>query len=324
MADISKVQLPGSTEQYNIKDATARSNYETLKNRVDNLQSAGLTMTIVTELPAIIDAKENVIYMIKHTHSTGNAGSDTYDEYIIVKDSQGTKSWEKIGNTDIDLSEYSKKTHTHTISGTTGSSGALAVTFTGGSTGDFITGISATTSKLVTASLTPAGAATSVNSASTTDVDVVTKVSVGSSKGAASKISSPTSTTFKAVNSVGSASTFNFSVASEILTISGANSTVPTTTNTTCLTGFTNTAVDIPTVSASTGKASKVTTTPVSVATVGTAVTVATGAVSANGTGSTIATGVSKTTGKAVTGIGTATAAAHTHSFGGTTSAANS
>ena len=36
MADISKVQLPGSTEQYNIKDATARSNYETLKNRVDN------------------------------------------------------------------------------------------------------------------------------------------------------------------------------------------------------------------------------------------------------------------------------------------------
>ena len=59
-------------------------------------------------------------------------------------------------------------------------------------------------------------------------------------------------------------------------------------------------------------------------ATVGTAVTVATGAVSANGTGSTIATGVSKTTGKAVTGIGTATTAAHTHSFGGTTSAANS
>lgn len=54
----------------------------------------------VDSLPA---AGENgVIYLISHSHGT----RDIYDEYIWISD---TKTFEKIGNTDIDLSAYVKR-----------------------------------------------------------------------------------------------------------------------------------------------------------------------------------------------------------------------
>lgn len=54
----------------------------------------------VDSLPA---AGENgVIYLISHSHGT----QDIYDEYIWISD---TKTFEKIGNTDIDLSAYVKR-----------------------------------------------------------------------------------------------------------------------------------------------------------------------------------------------------------------------
>ena len=42
-----------------------------------------------------------VIYLVAHAHATG----DSYDEYIWLSDSS---KFEKIGNTDIDLSAYLK------------------------------------------------------------------------------------------------------------------------------------------------------------------------------------------------------------------------
>ena len=54
----------------------------------------------VTSLPAT--GSNGVIYLVAHSHGT----QDIYDEYIWMADS---KTFEKIGNTDIDLSAYVKK-----------------------------------------------------------------------------------------------------------------------------------------------------------------------------------------------------------------------
>ncbi len=51
--------------------------------------------TTTTTLPA--SGSKGTIYLVGHTHGT----NDVYDEYIYVG-----SSWEKIGNTDIDLSNY--------------------------------------------------------------------------------------------------------------------------------------------------------------------------------------------------------------------------
>lgn len=53
----------------------------------------------VTNLPST--GSNGVIYLISHSHGT----QDIYDEYIWISD---TKTFEKIGNTDIDLSAYVK------------------------------------------------------------------------------------------------------------------------------------------------------------------------------------------------------------------------
>lgn len=56
---------------------------------------------VVTSLPAI--GESGIIYLIAHTHGT----QDSYDEYIWLGD-----KFEKIGNTDVDLSDYVKNTTT--------------------------------------------------------------------------------------------------------------------------------------------------------------------------------------------------------------------
>lgn len=55
----------------------------------------------VKSLPAT--GATGVIYLVAHSHGT----QDIYDEYIWIAD---TKTFEKIGNTDIDLSGYVKAT----------------------------------------------------------------------------------------------------------------------------------------------------------------------------------------------------------------------
>lgn len=54
----------------------------------------------VTSLPAT--GSNGVIYLVAYSHGT----QDIYDEYIWLSE---TKTYEKIGNTDIDLSAYVKK-----------------------------------------------------------------------------------------------------------------------------------------------------------------------------------------------------------------------
>lgn len=61
---------------------------------------------VISSLPTPSQSTMFKIYLIEDTHSS----ADIYDEYITLKSSTGVYSWEKIGNTDIDLSQYAKKT----------------------------------------------------------------------------------------------------------------------------------------------------------------------------------------------------------------------
>lgn len=78
------------------------------KNAIDELGSivaGGLVLEVVDTLPTASDKQAGKIYLVPHTHGT----QDIYDEYIVVRSGTAapyTYTWEKIGNTDIDLSSY--------------------------------------------------------------------------------------------------------------------------------------------------------------------------------------------------------------------------
>lgn len=59
---------------------------------------------VVAKLPTASADTMGKIYLVAHTHGS----QDGYDEYITIESGSETKtySWEKIGNTDIDLSGY--------------------------------------------------------------------------------------------------------------------------------------------------------------------------------------------------------------------------
>ena len=63
----------------------------------------GVTFSVVNSLPVTGDS--SVIYLVADTHSDSN---DSYDEYIWLSDSS---KYEKIGNTDVDLSSYYNTTN---------------------------------------------------------------------------------------------------------------------------------------------------------------------------------------------------------------------
>ena len=111
MADnklISKVTFGGVT--YDLKDKYARD----ILSSLEGLVTGGIQIEIVSELPTASRNTVGKIYFISHTHSE----KDIYDEYLTViggTEEVPTYSWEKIGNTDIDLSGYAKNNHTHTV-----------------------------------------------------------------------------------------------------------------------------------------------------------------------------------------------------------------
>lgn len=63
------------------------------------------------KVPEVADAKKGVIYLVKDTTHTGTG--DVYDEYILIPADEASSraaAMEKIGNTDIDLTNYVTKT----------------------------------------------------------------------------------------------------------------------------------------------------------------------------------------------------------------------
>lgn len=76
-----------------------------LKELIDNL--ANLQITVVDILPAT--GESNIIYLVKKA----GTGTDIHDEYVYVEE-----NWEKIGTTDVDLSNYYTKTQVDSIKDT--------------------------------------------------------------------------------------------------------------------------------------------------------------------------------------------------------------
>lgn len=75
----------------------------------------GVEFKIVETLPDVGQGKTGVIYLVAHSHSA----EDGYDEYIWIKGDAATGTqdrFEKIGSTDIDLSEYWNTTNLTVIS----------------------------------------------------------------------------------------------------------------------------------------------------------------------------------------------------------------
>lgn len=72
---------------------------ETIKALITAGSAAAASWLVVDALPN--EGASNILYLVKDEHST----NDLYDEYVWVE-TDSSSFWEKLGNTDIDLSDY--------------------------------------------------------------------------------------------------------------------------------------------------------------------------------------------------------------------------
>lgn len=293
MADISKITLPSGTT-YDIKDSTARS-------QIAEIIAAGLSYEVVTTLPEASASTKGKIYLVAHSHGT----SDIYDEFLTVQGgtaSAPTYSWEKIGNTDIDLSNYvtdvtlnkqtakAVSTISHTATYISGSASGGNVAWNSKDTKTAVTGYSSPTSDSVIgadATFSVTQPTITLSSGTESGISYVESVSVTSShklvttslRGVAgtanvSKVTAATSQTtadgtWTAVTGSNANSNLlaNISVSGEVLSIGAATLDTQTTTQ------FTAQDKTVATANVNT-------------------TTVATGSIDATGTGSTVVTAV--------------------------------
>ena len=319
MADISKITLP-SGNTYDIKDAVAR---QAIAGGVSFIVAwNGSSTPVIANIPAGVtvtynstdytgtlaanSAEAGAFYLV-HSSSTTN---DVYDEYVAVG-TTGSKSWEKLGSSNVDLSDLGALAYKDTVTAS-----ASAVTFSGGST-DKCLGSDATFTTTVTPTTTNIKATASGTAVGADGTDTFVK----SYPGATSKLAT---TSIPNVTAAGSASTWAFSMGtgddSETLIISGSNSTAPTLgTAITAATGSLDANGGGASVMTGLGTATtasaltgvKVTTQPT--VALATGATAGTGVISvATGITSASTTTDSKDEVTAVTGIGTGTAAAQT------------
>ena len=227
MADISKIQMP-SGNVYDIKDAVARS---LISGGVSfNIAWNGTGTPVVANIPAGVvvtyegtdytgtltaaNATSGSFYLVKSNTQKGGS-LDVYDEYTVIT-SGNNKYWEKIGDTQLDLSDLGSLAYKDSVALSKSTDVVLgeATTFTLSS--GTVTVTPTTTNIKATASGTAVGSDG-------------TDTFVKSYPGATSKLAT---TTVPNVTSAGTASTWNFAMGSgddsETLIISGANGTAPT------------------------------------------------------------------------------------------------
>jgi hypothetical protein len=236
MAEISKITLP-SGNTYDIKDATAR---EMISGGVSFVIAwDGTSAPTVANIPAGVivkyngtnytgtldadDAEVGAFYLVKSSTTPSAETLDVYDEYVPVGIT-GSKTWEKIGDTQLNLSDVvtdvSLSKQTDVVLGE-------ATTFTG--VDPTITVTPSTTYLGATASGTAVGAdgtAAAITGFGTHTTDTFVKsVTAETNKNLVT-------TTVPNVTNAGTASTWDFAMGSgvnaETLIISGANSTAPT------------------------------------------------------------------------------------------------
>lgn len=120
MPDISKITLP-SGNTYDIKDAVAR---QMISGGVQFIIAWNGTSTpVVADIPAGVkvtyqnieytgtlsadSAQAGAFYLVASSTTTPGSLNDVYDEYVPVG-TAGYKTWEKIGDTQVDLSDVVK------------------------------------------------------------------------------------------------------------------------------------------------------------------------------------------------------------------------
>lgn len=113
----SKANFVTESDYQSKKDATPTSGHTDywvtsagVKSYVDSAIGAikQFKYQIVESLPAASASTMGTIYLKAHSHDSTSGQPDSYDEYITINNS-GTYSWETIGNTDIDLTDYATK-----------------------------------------------------------------------------------------------------------------------------------------------------------------------------------------------------------------------
>lgn len=293
MSEISKITLP-SGNTYDIKDAVARqmisggvsfviawdgSSVPVAANIPEGITVVynGTTYTGTLAAEGEQGAQAGAFYLVKSSTTPSGQTSDTYDEYVPVG-TAGSKTWEKIGDTQIDLSDVvtgvtlTKQTDVALGEGTTFSASGVTVGADG--TAAAITGFGTHTTDTFVKSVS---AETNKNLVTTTVPNVTGNTDV--------TVPNITANTTATANK----STWTFEMgngdAAETLIIGGGNGSDVTATNTTLGAAAT---------------ASKVT--------LGTAKTVATGETSTTGTGDAVVTGVTiGSSAAAITALGTPT-----------------
>lgn len=326
MPDISKITLPsGST--YDLKDATAR---EMIAGGISFIIAwNGSSTPVVANIPAGVQVKYNgttytgtlaaegeggaqpgAFYLVASGTTPSGEPVDAYDEYVPVGET-GSKTWEKIGDTQVDLSDVVTDVtlNKQTASFVTGYPNATSASVIGADSTFTVTQPTVTVTPSTTnVKATASGAATAWNSkdaktvvtgysnvstdtfvksvSAESDKNLVTTTVTGvSGSTTASKATEGTSQT--TATGAGTSSSVNtdwlkgISVANETLTIGAATLNTQTTTQ------FTFSNVTVPVAASS-------------------ATTVATGQTSTSGTGAAVVTGISiGTSGTAVTDLGT-------------------
>ena len=120
MADIkyiSQVTLPNSGGTYNIKDTSA---WTAIGNLWSTISQGTLELEVLgpgANLPTASESTKGKIYLKPDTTHNPST-NDVYDEYVTVDKGSDTTPryvWEKIGNTDVNLDNYSLNSHTHTV-----------------------------------------------------------------------------------------------------------------------------------------------------------------------------------------------------------------
>lgn len=91
-----KSSIVNDLESFSTDKSLSANQGRVLKEMISNL--VNLHLQIVEQLPD--SGESNIIYLVKKSGSL----QDTYDEYVYIEN-----AWEKIGNTDIDLSNYYTK-----------------------------------------------------------------------------------------------------------------------------------------------------------------------------------------------------------------------
>ena len=79
---------------------------QNIKKYVDDLVAVGLVIEVVDELPTASKDTTGKIYLVPHSHEESSNIKDEYITYNSGTEEAPVYTWEKIGNTDIDLSKY--------------------------------------------------------------------------------------------------------------------------------------------------------------------------------------------------------------------------